>query len=205
LRMVSSYLGLLQLRYREMLDENGKIFIGFALDGARRMTELIENLLQYARIGASEFNVREVNCAALIQSAKEDLNLALQECGATVTCDPLPLVKGDEVQLRRVFENLIHNAIKYRDPSRAPRIHISSVARIGECWFTFRDNGIGIQEEDANKLFELFYRSGGRHNVGGSGMGLAICKRIVEKHGGRITAENNEEGGTNFSFSLPSA
>lgn len=202
LRMVSSYVQLLQRRYKGKLDQNADEFIGFAAEGALRMQRLINDLLAYSRVGTRGKSFAEVDLEAALAQALENLQLAIREKNATITHDPLPLAYGDIGQLTQVFQNLIDNAIKFRS-EETPRVHISARIEGGDCVCGVQDNGIGIAPEYLNKLFLLFQRLHTRREYPGTGIGLAICKRIVERHRGTIWVESKQDQGSTFYFKIP--
>jgi light-regulated signal transduction histidine kinase (bacteriophytochrome) len=173
------------------------------VDGVTRMQALISDLLAYSRVGSRGGEVERVELDAVLRRIVEStLAAAIDESGATVTADPLPAVKGDAVQLGQVLQNLVANAIKFRG-SEAPRVHLSAEREAGEWVISVRDNGIGISPEHAQRIFVIFQRLHSRGDYAGTGIGLAICKKIVERHGGRIRVEPAPEGGSDFRFTLP--
>jgi PAS domain S-box-containing protein len=203
LRMVASYLQLIQQRYSAKLDSDADQFINFAVDGAVRMKQLINDLLQYSRAGRST-PVGRVNLEAVLGRVRSALAIAAAEGGAEITHDPLPAVLGDESGMYEVLQNLIGNAIKFRGEQPA-RIHISA-RRDGSDWvIAVRDHGIGIAPEHRERIFVMFQRLHGREEYLGTGIGLAICKRIVERLGGRIWVESVPERGANFLFTVRAA
>jgi signal transduction histidine kinase len=202
LRMVSSYVQLLAKRYRGKLDQDADDFIGYASDGASRMQKLINDLLAYSRVGTRGKSFEEVSLEAALTQALENLQLAIKEKNAIVTHDPLPVAYGDGGQLTQVFQNLIDNAIKFRS-EEPPRVHVSARLEGGECVCSVQDNGIGIAPEYLNRLFLLFQRLHTRKEYPGTGIGLAICKRIVERHGGKIWVESKPGEGSTFYFRIP--
>ncbi len=216
LRMVTGFLSLLQERYRDRLDTDADEFIAFALDGAKRMQRLIKDLLAYARLDAREIALAPTACEAVLEQALDNLQVAIEENKATITHDPLPTVLGNESQLVQLFQNLIGNAIKFHG-AEPPCVHISArpVAEAEEGrWkkgetssfvFSVRDNGIGIDPQYFDRIFVIFQRLHPRHRDDGSGIGLAACKRIVERHGGRIWVESTPGKGSTFYFTLPAA
>jgi PAS domain S-box-containing protein len=202
LRMVSSYVQLLAKRYQGKLDADADDFIGFAVDGATRMQALIDGLLSYSRVGTSDYAFHAVDCSEIVQQTLAMLETRIRETGADVTVDPLPTVHGDPTQLGQLFQNLIANAIKFAD-KEPPRVHVSA-ERDGRSWrFVVSDNGIGIDPKHVERIFQVFQRLHSREAYPGSGVGLAICKRIAERHGGRIWVEPNPGGGTRFCFTIP--
>ena len=202
LRMVASYTQLLARRYVGRLDADADEFIGFAVDGTVRMKRLIEDLLVYSRAGSGAPPVREFPSQAALESALFNLRLTIEERGAVVTQDVLPVLVSSDLQLTQIFQNLIGNAIKYCSES-TPKIHISAVM-MGEEWvFSVQDNGIGIAPEHFEKIFQIFQRLHGREEYNGTGIGLAICQRILHQLGGRIWVESERGHGSFFQFSLP--
>jgi len=204
LRMVTSYMQLLAKRYKGRLDSDADEFIAYAVDGCNRMKGLIQDLLTYSRAGASGKTVREVTCESALSNALINIRAVIEENGAIVTHDPLPVITADDTQLVQLFQNLVGNAIKYRRDA-VPRVHVSA-ARNGDMeWiFSVRDNGMGIEPQYFEKIFILFQRLQGRQESSGTGIGLAICKKIVERQGGRIWVESQLDEGSTFYFSLPS-
>jgi light-regulated signal transduction histidine kinase (bacteriophytochrome) len=200
--MVSSYVQLLERRYGDQLDSDAHEFIEFAVDGVNRMQRLIDDLLAYSRVGTSEYRLERVDLAALVEDTLKGMRATVSESGAVVTQEGLPTVAGDPGQLRQLFQNLISNGIKFVDDG-PPRIHVSA-KREGRDWlFAVADNGIGIDPSHAERIFAVFKRLHGRDAYPGSGIGLSICKRIVERHHGRIWVEQNEGGGSRFCFTIP--
>jgi PAS domain S-box-containing protein len=202
LRMVASYTQLLKRRYAGRLDQDADEFIAFAVDGARRMQDLINDLLAYSRVGTRALQLETVDTGTLVDQVVADLAAAIEESQARITHGPLPLVEGDSVQLRQLFQNLIANAIKFHG-DRAPEVQVSAVAD-GHGWrFAVRDNGIGVEPQYAERIFALFQRLHTRADYPGTGIGLAICKKIVERHHGRIWLESIAGEGTTFFCTLP--
>jgi PAS domain S-box-containing protein len=203
LRMVSSYTQLLAKRYEGRLDSDADEFISFAVDGCNRMQGLIQDLLAYSRAGRNERKLRVVPSENALQKALINLRAAIKQSGAVVTHDALPAVTTDETQLTQVFQNLVGNAIKYRR-AEAPRVHVSAARDDGNGWtFSVRDNGLGIDPQYFERIFILFQRLHGRGEFEGTGIGLAVCKRIVERMGGRIWVKSQPEKGSTFYFALP--
>ncbi|MFE9427418.1 ATP-binding protein [Kitasatospora sp. NPDC006697] len=203
LRKVASFCQLLQRRYAEQLDERANQYIEFAVDGANRMQTLINDLLAFSRVGRLHSDVEPVALDALLEQTLRTLSLRLEESGAEVTHDPLPTVTGDPTQLGALLQNLISNAVKFRSPERPPRIHLEAEPD-GEQWrFAVRDNGIGIDPEYADKVFVIFQRLHTRDAYQGNGIGLAICKKIVEFHGGAIDVDQDHSPGARITFTLP--
>ena len=202
--MVTNFVQLLAKRYQGKLDSNADDFINFAVDGAMRMWNLINDLLAYSRVGTRGHPFEPINCETILQEALDNLKVTMEESGAVVTHDSLPTVIADSSQLVQLFQNLIGNAIKFRG-NEPPRIHVSA-SRKGNVWtFSVRDNGVGFAPEYAERIFIIFQRLYGRNEYDGTGIGLAICKRIVERHGGRIWAESEVGKGATFYFTLPAS
>jgi PAS domain S-box-containing protein len=202
LRMVSSYTQLLVRRYGEKFDGDSREFMGYIVDGAARMKQLIEDLLAYSRVGTRGKDFREVPVEEALQRAVANLRAAIQETSAAVTWDALPTVLADDTQLTQLFQNLIGNALKFRSAS-VPRIHVF-VANNEPAWhFMVRDNGIGIEPQYFERIFMVFQRLHNKADYPGTGIGLAICKKVVERHGGRIWVESRPGDGSAFHFTLP--
>jgi PAS domain S-box-containing protein len=202
LRMVASYTQLLARRYGERLDDDAREFIGYAVDGVTRMQGLINDLLAYSRVGSRGGRFQRVQLDALLRRTLATLAPAIEEAGAAVTSDPLPPVYGDTVQLGQLLQNLVGNAVKFRG-REPPRVHVGAERQGREWVVSVRDNGIGIAPEYAQRIFVIFQRLHTRDRYPGTGIGLAICKKIVERHGGRIWVEPAPEGGSIFRFTLP--
>jgi light-regulated signal transduction histidine kinase (bacteriophytochrome) len=202
LRMVASYTQLLARRYKGQLDQDADEFIEFAVDGARRMQELINDLLTYSRVGTGELQPAAVDTGRLTEDVVRDLAAALEESGGRVEHTDLPLVQGDPTQLRQLFQNLIANAVKFHG-ERQPHVRITATASDTLWTFAVRDNGIGIEPQYLERIFVLFQRLHTRADYPGTGIGLAICKKIVQRHGGRIWLESHTGQGTTFFFTLP--
>ncbi|MBM4258270.1 MAG: hypothetical protein FJ147_20540 [Deltaproteobacteria bacterium] len=202
LRMVSSYCRLLQDRYRGQLDTHGNEFLAYAMDGATRMQGLIDGLLSYSRIHSRGKPLIAVACAIVVQQALSNLKVAIEEARATITMDTLPTVRGDAAQLLQLFQNLLSNAIKFRGHA-SPVVHIDAMQHNDMWRFAIRDNGIGISQTDTTDIFGIFRRLHTRQEYAGSGLGLAMCKRIVERHEGKIWVESHVGQGSTFFFTLP--
>jgi signal transduction histidine kinase len=201
LRTVVSYLDLLNERYHDKLDQKGEKYITNAVSGAKRMQTLISDLLSYSRVATKSQSMTPVDCGQLLVSILEDLRATVSGSQATIECGDLPVVIADQAQLSHVFQNLISNAIKYR--SGPPIIKIAAT-RVDSDWlFTVHDNGIGFEMQYAERIFLIFQRLHGRTEYEGTGIGLAICRRIIARHGGRIWAESIPEKGSTFSFTIP--
>jgi PAS domain S-box-containing protein len=202
LRMVSSYLDLLAQRYQGKLDERADRWIGFAVDGAARMKELIDDLLEFARVGTRGKPFTPTDCVVVFDHVLAYLRPAILERGARVTRGSLPTVLADATQLTQVLQNLVGNALKYCGP-RPPEVHVTAERLEGLWRFAVRDNGIGIDPQFAERIFVIFQRLHTRDEYAGTGIGLALCKKIVERHGGRIWVESQPEQGATFYFTLP--
>ena len=202
LRMVASYTQLLARRYKGKLDSDADEFIAFAVDGANRMHRLIQDLLTYSRVGSQGKELVEISSEEALQQALLNLRGAIEEGRALVTNDKLPVVLADEVQLTQLFQNLVGNAIKYQSPG-VPRVHITAAQNRGKKWvFSVKDNGLGIDPQYFERIFGMFQRLHKREEFAGAGIGLAICKKIVERHGGNISVESQLGQGSTFSFAL---
>jgi PAS domain S-box-containing protein len=201
LRMVASYTQLLGRRYEAKLDQDAREFMSYIVDGATRMKQLIEDLLAYSRVGTKGQEFKPVALEVPLRRALFNLRAGLEEAGAAVTYDALPSVMGDEVQLGQLLQNLIGNALKFRSNS-VPRIHIGVSETNFEYRIEVRDNGIGIEPQYFERIFMVFQRLHNKGEYPGTGIGLAICKKVVERHGGRIWVESRAEG-SSFFFTLP--
>ncbi|WP_395703000.1 ATP-binding protein [Aquabacterium sp.] len=202
LRMIASYLQLVERRYADRLDDDGREFIGYAVDGAKRMQALINDMLAYSRVGTKGHPPVPVESAKVVKTALSNLQLAIEESHAQIECGALPCVMGDAGQLVQLVQNLLSNAIKFRG-TQPPRVRIGCEAD-GENWrFEVQDNGIGIAPDYAERIFVMFQRLHPRSAYPGTGIGLALCKRIVERHGGRLWVEPAPAGGSTFKFTLP--
>jgi PAS domain S-box-containing protein len=203
LRMVSNYTQLLARRYKDQLDADANEFIDFAVDGAKRMQALIHDLLEFARVGTRGKEPKPAPGEKVVGDAIANLTGAIEDAGAEVAVDPLPVLRCDAGQLTQVFQNLIGNAIKFRRPDTRPVIRVSAT-REGAFWrLSIRDNGIGIEPKYFERIFQMFQRLHGRGDYPGTGIGLALCKKIVERHGGRIQVASEAGQGTTFSFTIP--
>jgi len=203
LRMVASYTQLLAQRYKGRLDSDADEFIDYAVDGANRMQGLIQDLLAYSRAGTNGKALREISSEKALKVALTNLQATIEESGAVVTHDLLPSITTDETQLAQVFQNLVGNAIKYRS-AKVPKVHVTATKNGGKEWiFSVRDNGMGIDPQYFERIFILFQRLHGRKDFKGTGIGLAISKKIVERGGGRIWVESQAEKGSTFYFALP--
>jgi PAS domain S-box-containing protein len=207
LRMVASYTQLLAKRYQGQLDERADRWIDYAVDGARRMQALINDLLALSRVGTHGRSPEPTDSGAVLARALGSLQSVVAESGARVTSDPLPVVLADGGQLEQLFQNLVGNAIKFRRPGVPPEVHVAAQRRTDdgrdEWLFSVRDNGIGLDPAYADQVFAMFQRLHTREEYAGTGIGLAICRKIVERHGGRIWVDSTPGGGATFSFTLP--
>jgi PAS domain S-box-containing protein len=202
LRMVASYNQLLARRYKGKLGSDADEFISFAVDGANRMQRLIQDLLAYSRVGTKGRDLLDISSEDALKQALINLRMAIQSSDAQVTHDPLPTVLADETQLIQLFQNLVGNGLKYQAPG-VPRVHISAARNGGKKWlFSVKDNGLGIDPQYFGRIFGMFQRLHKREEFEGTGIGLAICKKIVERHGGNISVESQPGQGSTFSFAL---
>ncbi len=201
LRMVASYTQLLSRRYAGKLDSDADDFIAYAVDGATRMQRLIQDLLAYSRVGTKGKELLSTSSEEALQHALSNLRGAIEESGALVTHDPLPEVLADEMQLVQLFQNLVGNAIKYQNPG-IPKIHIAALNGGKQYRFSVQDNGLGIDPQYFERIFGMFQRLHKREEFAGTGIGLAICKKIVERHGGQISVESQPGIGSTFRFAL---
>ena len=204
LRMVTTYVQLLAHRYHHQLDAEAQEFFGYAVDGAQRMQALIEDLLAYARLGLHGKPFTPTDSDAVLQQTLRAFQSRIAESRAAVTADPLPTVSADRTRLGRLWQNLLSNALKFHGPEPL-RVHISARRQGNEWVFSVRDNGIGLDLRHAERIFQMFQRLHTRDEYPGTGMGLAICKKIVEQHGGRIWVESEPGNGATFFFTLPAA
>jgi light-regulated signal transduction histidine kinase (bacteriophytochrome) len=202
LRGIAGLAQLLQRRYQGQLDSRADEYIDHIVDGTQRMQTLINDLLAYSRIGRRGEALQLTEADAALKAALKNLNAAIHEFGAAVTSESLPKVKADATQLTQLFQNLIGNALKFRG-ERPPQIHIG-VVDAGDFWqFSVRDNGIGIEPQYFERIFQVFQRLHTRREYKGTGIGLAICKKIIDRHGGRIWVESEKAQGSMFYFTLP--
>ena len=201
LRMVASYTQLLQRRYQGKLDDDADQFIGYAVDGAKRMQGLLQDLLHYSRVSSGGKPFSRVDSGLALATACANLRTAIDESGAQINQSALPTVWADDVQLVQVFQNLLGNAIRYRgdDP---PVVEISAVQHSDHCEFSIGDKGIGVAPEYSDKIFVIFQRLHTLDVYEGTGVGLAIVKKIIDRHGGRIWVESKEGQGATFKFTL---
>lgn len=204
LRMVATYTELLAERYQGQLDARADKYIQYAVDGAKRMQQLVKELLAYSRVSSQANAPTLVETGAVVKNVLGGLEVAIEESRADIVCEDLPAVRGDPSQIGQVFQNLIGNALKFR-AARPLHIHIGAEKSNGKCVFRVADNGIGIDKQYSDRVFQMFQRLHERGRYEGNGIGLAIAKKIVERHGGRIWFESEAENGTTFFFTMPSA
>jgi light-regulated signal transduction histidine kinase (bacteriophytochrome) len=200
--MVSSYLGLVDRRYTDKLDKDGKEFIEYAVDGAKRMQAMINDLLQYSRVTTQGKPFEKTNMEEVLEKVLMNLKIVIEESGGKITHDKLPEIMADRVQMERLLQNLLGNAIKYRG-DRKPKVHVSVKRKKGEYEFSVQDNGIGIEKEYQGKIFGIFQRLHTREEYAGTGIGLAVCKKIVERHKGKIWVDGKINEGSSFYFTIP--
>lgn len=203
--MVASYVDLLETEYGDQLDEEASEYMHFAVDGARRMQDMIDALLQYARVQTRAADFEDTDPNAVLERTREALQLRIDETDATVTADRLPGVEADPDQLGQVFQNLMKNAITYADEDGVePTIEITGTREDGMVTFDVSDNGPGIDDASQEDVFEIFKRDGS-HDAEGTGIGLAVCRRIVRRHGGEIGVTSDGGDGATFTFTVPAA
>ena len=202
LRTVTGFVQLLQKKYEDRLDSDADQYIAFAVDGAKRMETLIKDLLAYSRIGARGQEPAPTDAGAALQRALDNLQTSIQESAAEITHGELPTVRADGTQLAQLFQNLIGNALKFRGAA-PPKIHVDARREENVWHFSVRDNGIGIDSKHQDRIFLIFQRLHSRQQYPGTGIGLAICKRIVDRHGGRIWVESEPGQGATFHFTIP--
>ena len=203
LRMISSYTQLLEKRYKDKLDADANDFIHYAVDGAIRMQKLINDLLDYTRISSRGKNFEQVDSSYILGHVISNLQLLISENTALITNDDLPNIRADESQILIVFQNLIGNAIKFNKKTELPKIHISCKKKNNLYEFSVRDNGIGMEMQYHERVFTIFQRLHSVKDYPGTGIGLSICKRIIERHGGTIWFESKINEGTTFYFTIP--
>jgi two-component system CheB/CheR fusion protein len=204
LRMVTGFLKLLQERYESQLDDKAKEYIGYSVDGATRMSQLIIDLLALSRVASKGKELQPTDSGKALAIALANLRVSIQDAGATVTYDELPTIKADSTQLTQLLQNLIGNALKFRTPDRPCQVHVGVEKKDDQWVFSVRDNGIGIPKQAFDRIFVIFQRLHTRDKYAGTGIGLAICKKIVERHGGRIWVESEPGEGSTFCFTIPS-
>ena len=202
--MITSYLQLLERRYKDKLDQDAHEFINYAVDGSTRMKALINDLLAYSRVKTGEQDFARFDTKAALEQAVTNLQISIAETGAQITYALLPNILGNEAQFVQLFQNLLSNAIKFHG-EEPPKIEVKA-ERSGTVWkFSLKDNGIGIEPQYVERIFIIFQRLHTKDRYPGTGIGLAICKKVVEHHGGRIWAESTPGTGTTFWFTIPSA
>jgi light-regulated signal transduction histidine kinase (bacteriophytochrome) len=202
LRMISSFLTLLEKKYQDVIDDNGKMYIGFAVDGAKRMRQIILDLLKYSRAGRTEEEKEELDLSELIDEIKLLLGKTIEEKQAVFIIDQLPTIHAYKASMLQVFQNLINNALKYTNNDIPVQIHIEVKALEHHWQFAVIDNGIGIEKEYFDKIFIIFKRLHTKEEYPGTGMGLAIIKKIIEMHGGKIWVESEKGKGSTFYFTI---
>jgi signal transduction histidine kinase len=202
LRAVNSYAQLIVRKYQGNLDAKADKYLGYIMEGATRMQQLIDDLLSFSRVGTRSKVLEPIDCDRVLSQVLDNLQVAIAESNAVVTHEPLPTVLGDEIQLIQLLQNLINNAIKFRR-EEPPRVHVSAVNRDNEWIFSVRDNGIGMEADYFERIFIIFQRLHSRSEYPGTGIGLAVCKKIVERHAGRIWVESTLGVGTTFYFTIP--
>jgi signal transduction histidine kinase len=203
LRMVSSYMQLFEKRYAGQVDPQTQKYINYAVEGAKRMQALIGGLLEFSRVGRVDEPFEPVDTGAALDQALVSLRSAIEETHAVVTRGQLPTVTGNAGRLAQVFQNLVGNAIKFRRPDGAPSIHVTAIPRRTEWLFAVKDDGIGIEPQYAERIFVIFQRLHTRAEYPGTGIGLSVCKKVIERHGGRIWVESEPGTGATFHFTLP--
>jgi PAS domain S-box-containing protein len=203
LRMISSYTQLLERRYKDKLDDDANDFIHFAVDGANRMQKLINDLLEFSRVSTRGKDFETIDTSGILGRVISNLQLMIADNSALITNDDLPMINGDESQILRVFQNLIENAIKFRKKSENPRIHVSCRKKNNLYEFSVQDNGIGVEMQYHDKVFVIFQRLHSTKEYPGTGIGLSISKRIIERHGGKLWFESKVNEGATFYFTLP--
>jgi light-regulated signal transduction histidine kinase (bacteriophytochrome) len=203
LRTMTTYAQLLARRYQDVLDEQARGFISNIVEGSRRMQLLVSDLLAFSQAQGAHLVLRPTDMMQVLAAALANLRSSIDDTGAAVTHDPLPILNVDAARMAQVFQNLVGNAIKYRKAGEPPRIHMSAFRERGEYWvFSVQDNGLGFDNSYAGQIFGMFKRLHGR-DIPGTGIGLAICRKIIESHGGKIWAESAPGVGSKFSFTLP--
>lgn len=203
LNQVANYVQLLEMRYEEQLDQDAKEFIGFAVEGVSLMQTLIDDVLAYSKVDLQGIEWQRIEVELALQQALNNLRGRIAESRAVITHDPLPTVMADGTQLMQLFQNLIGNAIKFKQAIEPPQIHIGAQRQEDAWLFSVKDNGIGIEPQFAERIFVIFQRLHTRDEYPGAGMGLAICKKIVECHRGRIWVESELGQGATFYFTIP--
>ncbi|RJX28646.1 MAG: hybrid sensor histidine kinase/response regulator [Desulfurivibrio sp.] len=203
LRVVSSFMDLLERRFQHQLDDKARLYIQYAQAGSERMSQLISDLLKFSRVRRGSWEPEPVDLHELFRQIVADCRTVIQETGAVITCEPLPVVQGEPAQLCQLLQNLLLNAVKFRRPDVIPEVHISASRQDRHWLLAVRDNGIGIAPEQHQRIFVIFQRLHSREKYDGTGIGLAICQRVVDFHGGRIWVESEPGRGSTFLFNLP--
>jgi light-regulated signal transduction histidine kinase (bacteriophytochrome) len=203
LRMISSYTQLLERKYKDKLDEDANEYIHFVVDGAIRIQKLLTDILEYSRISTRTKTFEQIDTSTVLGQVISNLQLLITENAVLITIDDLPVIKADASQILRVFQNLIENAIKFHKKTELPKIHISSTKQDKMYQFSVTDNGIGIEKQYHDRVFIVFQRLHSAKDYPGTGIGLSICKRIVERHGGTIWFESTVNEGATFYFTIP--
>ncbi len=202
LRTTSGFVDLLQKQYKGKLDEKADKYLSYIIKASGRMRILIDDLLDYSRVGGNKAT-EDIDCNIILQEVLADLGIALTETGAEITAGKLPVINGNHISIKLLFQNLITNGIKFRKKDVAPRINIVTELTDNSWMFSFTDNGIGIERQNRDKIFVIFQRLHSRREYEGSGIGLAHCKKIVDGHNGRIWVESEFGEGTTFYFTIP--
>ncbi|MGE5499412.1 MAG: sensor histidine kinase [Syntrophothermus sp.] len=202
LRMISNFAGLLSRQYSPHFEETAMQYMSFINQGVQLMQQIIKDLLKYSRVSTQATSYRKVNCRNVLNNALNNLSVLINEKKAVITAEDLPEIECDDIQIMQVFQNLIHNAIKFSGDN-TPEIHVSCVRENNDWLFAVRDNGIGIKSEFFERIFIIFQRLQSREEIEGSGMGLAICQKIIERHHGRIWVESEPGEGSTFFFTIP--
>jgi len=202
-KSIASFTQLLEQRYKDKIDEDANDFINFIMEGAIRLQKLINDLLTFSCVGTLGKPFKSTDINKIIRDVKDNLIKLIEDSNALITNDPLPVVVADEAQLTQLFQNLISNAIKFHRKEIPPKVHISGDVKKNKWIFSIRDNGIGIEQENFNRIFVIFQRLHKRNEYGGTGIGLAICKKIVQRHGGKIWVDSEPLKGSTFHFSIP--
>ena len=201
--MIASYTQLLAKRCKGKIDQDADDFISYAVDGANRMQKLINDLLEYSRVISRGKPSEPVDCELLVRQAMENLRLTITENNAVITHSKLPVITADSSQLVQAFQNLLNNAIKFKRPDNPPQIHINVQENDEEWLISVKDNGIGIENQYFERIFVIFQRLHSRREYAGNGIGLSVCKKIIERHGGKIWIESEVGKGTTFFFTIP--
>jgi len=202
LRMIASFTQLLEQRYKDKIDEDANDFMTFIVEGVLRLQNMINDLLTFSRVGTSGKPFKETDTNIVFSNVKSYLKTMIEESNTMISIDPLPVVIGDEALLTQLFQNLISNAIKFHREGISPQVYISGIEKKNKWIFCVRDNGIGIEKDDIDRIFVIFQRLHKRNEYGGTGIGLAICKKIIQRHGGNIWVESEIGKGSTFHFSI---